>query len=122
MFSNNKMHFEISERRVLLLFFDAVFVLSALYILSLVFDYNYFVFDTSNFFSIVLLLSYVYIFGFVFEMYNLQVSSNQLQILQSVIFTATASSLAYLFTPFLSSFFALSCSVFFYIPATSYAI
>ena len=96
------MHFEISERRILLLFFDAVFILSALYILSLIFDYNYFVFNTSNFISFVLLLSYVYIFGLIFEMYNLQVASNQLQILQSVIFTATASSLAYLFTPFLS--------------------
>ena len=102
MFSTNKMHFEISERRILLLFFDAVFILSALYILSLIFDYNYFVFNTSNFISFVLLLSYVYIFGLIFEMYNLQVASNQLQILQSVIFTATASSLAYLFTPFLS--------------------
>lgn len=102
MLPTNKMHFEISERRILLLVFDAVFVLSALYILSLIFDYNYFVFNTSNFFSIVLLLIYVYIFGLIFEMYNLQVASNQLQILQSVIFTATASSLAYLFTPFLS--------------------
>jgi exopolysaccharide biosynthesis polyprenyl glycosylphosphotransferase len=102
MFSNNKMHFEISERRILLLFFDAVFILSALYILSLIFDYNYFVFNTSNFISFVLLLSYVYVFGLIFEMYNLQVASNQLQILQSVIFTATASSLAYLFTPVLS--------------------
>jgi exopolysaccharide biosynthesis polyprenyl glycosylphosphotransferase len=96
------MHFEISERRILLLFFDAVFILSALYILSLIFDYNYFVFNTSNFISFVLLLSYVYVFGLIFEMYNLQVASNQLQILQSVIFTATASSLAYLFTPVFS--------------------
>lgn len=102
MFSTTKMHFEISERRILLLFFDAVFILSALYILSLIFDYNYFVFNTSNFVSFVLLLSYVYVFGLIFEMYNLQVASNQLQILQSVIFTGTASSLAYLFTPVLS--------------------
>ncbi|MCC9061699.1 exopolysaccharide biosynthesis polyprenyl glycosylphosphotransferase [Flavobacterium piscisymbiosum] len=102
MFSTTKMHFEISERRILLLFFDAVFILSALYILSLIFDYNYFVFDTSNFVSFVLLLSYVYVFGLIFEMYNLQVASNQLQILQSVIFTGTASSVAYLFTPVLS--------------------
>ena len=102
MFSTTKMHFEISERRILLLFFDAVFILSALYILSLIFDYNYFVFSTSNFISFVLLLSYVYVFGLIFEMYNLQVASNQLQILQSVIFTGTASSLAYLFTPVLS--------------------
>jgi exopolysaccharide biosynthesis polyprenyl glycosylphosphotransferase len=102
MFSNFKMHFEISERRILLLAFDAVFILSALYLLSLVFDYHYFVFDSNNFLSIILLLGYVYIFGVIFEMYNLQVASNQLQILQSVFFTATASALAYLFTPVLS--------------------
>lgn len=96
------MHFEISERRILLLAFDAVFILSALYLLSLVFDYHYFVFDSNNFLSIILLLGYVYIFGVIFEMYNLQVASNQLQILQSVFFTATASALAYLFTPVLS--------------------
>lgn len=96
------MHFEISERRILLLAFDAVFILSALYLLSVVFDYHYFVFDSNNFLSIILLLGYVYIFGVIFEMYNLQVASNQLQILQSVFFTATASALAYLFTPVLS--------------------
>ncbi|OXG08806.1 exopolysaccharide biosynthesis polyprenyl glycosylphosphotransferase [Flavobacterium araucananum] len=102
MFSNNKMHFEISERRILLLVFDAIFILSALYVLSLVFDYHYFVFDRSNALSIILLLGYVYVFGVIFEMYNLQVASSQLQILQSVVFTATSSSLAYLFTPVLS--------------------
>lgn len=96
------MHFEISERRILLLIFDAIFILLALYILSLVFDYHYFVFDRNNSLSMVLLLVYVYAFGVIFEMYNLQVASNQLQILQSVVFTATSSALAYLFTPVLS--------------------
>lgn len=96
------MHFEISERRILLLLFDAIFVLFALYLLSLIFDYNYFFFDSSNYLSIILLLSYVYIFGVIFEMYNLQVASSHLQILQSVVFTATSASLAYLFTPILS--------------------
>jgi exopolysaccharide biosynthesis polyprenyl glycosylphosphotransferase len=102
MFSNFKMHFEISERRILLLVFDAIFILSALYSLSLIFDYHYFIFDRNNYLSIFLLVSYVYVFGVIFEMYDLQVSSNQLQILQSVGFTATAAALAYLFTPVLS--------------------
>lgn len=96
------MHFEISERRILLLIFDAVFVLSALYALSIISDYGYFVFEQRHTFRIVLLVSYIYIFGLIFEMYNLQVASNQLQILQSVIFTATATGVAYLFTPILS--------------------
>lgn len=96
------MHFEISERRILLLAFDAVFILSALYALSVLFDYHYFIFERSNSLNVILLLGYVYIFGVIFELYDLQVASNHLQILQSVVFTATAASLAYLFTPVLS--------------------
>jgi len=104
MLQNFKMHFEISERRLLLLFFDAVFLLFALYLLGFIFDYHYFdfVFNGKSFLSVVLLLLYIYAFGVIFEMYNLQVASNHLQILQSVVFTATTSVLAYLFTPVLS--------------------
>ena len=96
------MHFEISERKILLLSFDAIFILSALYLLSSIFDYNYFEFDIHSSLSILLLIAYLYIFGVIFEIYNLQVASNQLQILQNVIFTVSATVLAYLFTPILS--------------------
>lgn len=96
------MHFEISERRILLLIFDVIFVLSALYLVSIISDYHYFVFEKSNSLNIILLICYIYIFGIIFEMYNLQVASNQLQIIQSVVFTTTATGLAYLFTPILS--------------------
>ncbi|WP_343588577.1 sugar transferase [Flavobacterium sp.] len=102
MLSKKKMHFEISERRILLLSFDAVFVLSALYLLSSIFEYHYFDFGVSSSLSIVLLIAYLYIFGVIFEIYNLQVASNHLQILQNVVFTATATVLAYLFTPIFS--------------------
>lgn len=102
MFSKKKMHFEISERKILLLSFDAIFILSALYLLSSVFDYHYFEFDIRSSLSILLLIAYLYIFGVIFEIYNLQVASNQLQILQNVVFTVTATVLAYLFTPILS--------------------
>lgn len=96
------MHFEISERKILLLSFDAIFILSALYLLSSVFDYHYFEFDIHSVLSILLLIAYIYIFGVIFEIYNLQVASNQLQILQNVVFTVSATVLAYLFTPILS--------------------
>jgi len=102
MLSKKKMHFEISERRILLLSFDAIFILAALYLLSSIFEYHYFDFDAHNTLSILLLIAYLYVFGVIFEIYNLQVASNQLQILQNVIFTATATVLAYLFTPILS--------------------
>jgi exopolysaccharide biosynthesis polyprenyl glycosylphosphotransferase len=101
MFSN-KMHFEISERKVLLRLFDTFFVLSALYLLNVLFDYHYFDLRNNSYVGPVVLISYIYIFGAIFEMYNLQVASNQFQILRSVVLTATAAALVYLFTPILS--------------------
>ncbi len=102
MVSNKKMHFEISERKILLRVFDAAFILSGLYLLSTLFNYQYFVLDYAHFFRPLLLIAYILVFGVIFEMYNLQVSSNQFQILRSVIFTVTTSILVYLFTPILS--------------------
>ncbi|MBE8727799.1 sugar transferase [Flavobacterium hungaricum] len=102
MFSNKKMHFEISERKVLLSVFDAVFVLSALFVLSILFDYQYFDLDGLRYFKPLLLIVYIYSFGTIFEMYNLQTASNQLQIMRSTILTAIVSVTVYLFTPVLS--------------------
>lgn len=102
MFSKYKMHFEISERKVLLRLFDAVFVLGMLFLADYFFQYHYFEFKRINLQGLVLLISYIYIFGAIFEMYNLQVASNQFQILQSVILATTATVLLYLFTPVLS--------------------
>ncbi|TDW47169.1 exopolysaccharide biosynthesis polyprenyl glycosylphosphotransferase [Flavobacterium sp. 270] len=102
MFAKNKIHFEISERKVLLSALDAFFVIVALYLLSILFDYNYFLFERMYYFSPVLLIFYIFVFGSIFEMYNLQVASNQFQVLRSVVLTATTSSLIYLFTPILS--------------------
>lgn len=102
MLSKYKMHFEISERKVLLRLFDAIFVLGMLFLADYFFQYHYFEFKRINLQGLVLLISYIYIFGAIFEMYNLQVASNQFQILQSVILATTATVLLYLFTPVLS--------------------
>nr|WP_315243992.1 exopolysaccharide biosynthesis polyprenyl glycosylphosphotransferase [uncultured Flavobacterium sp.] len=102
MLFKNKMHFEISERKILLRLFDALFILGMLFLTGTFFNHNYFEFKTVNFQGLWLLIGYVYIFGSIFEMYNLQVASNQFQILQSVVLTSTATVLLYLFTPVLS--------------------
>jgi len=102
MLSNTKMHFEISERKVLLRAIDAFFVLSALYFLNVVFDYPYFILKDNSYIGPVILIGYLFFFGAIFEMYNLQVASNQFQIIRSVILTATTAILVYLFTPVLS--------------------
>lgn len=98
----SKMHFEISERKVLLYLFDALFVFVALFCLSLLFDYHYYVLDNGKYLKAFLLVVYVYIFGNIFEIYNLQIASNQFQILRAVILTSITSITVYLLTPILS--------------------
>lgn len=102
MVSNKKIHFEISERKVLLRLFDIIFVLSALFLLNFLFEVQYFNLDPRHYFRPIMLIVYLTIFGAIFEMYNLQVASNQFQILRSVILTVTTAVLVYLFTPVLS--------------------
>lgn len=100
--TKKRMHFEISERKLLLRLFDIAFILFGLYMIDLFFDYHYFEFKKLKFQGLLLLVCYVNIFGVIFEMYNLQVASNRFQILQSTIFTVTVTVLVYLFTPVLS--------------------
>ncbi|MDQ1167473.1 sugar transferase [Flavobacterium sp. SORGH_AS_0622] len=102
MFSKRKMHFEISERKVLLCLFDAVFIFTALFLLSVLFDYQYYTLNEKRFYKSFLLIGYVYVFGAIFEMYNLQTASNQFQILRSVILTSLTAVTVYLLTPVLS--------------------
>ena len=102
MVSNRKMHFEISERKILLRLFDIVFVFSALFLLNFLFEVPYFNLARTHYFRPIMLIVYLTIFGAIFEMYDLQVASNQFQILRSVVLTVTTSTLVYLFTPILS--------------------
>lgn len=97
--NNKKMHFEVSERKLLLKLFDVIFVLLSLYIISGIFNFNYFTFSTTNYYWTIVLVCYIHIFGSVFEMYNLQVASNQFQIIKSVILTSSITVLFYLLTP-----------------------
>ena len=102
MSNSKKMHFEISERKLLLRIFDVFFVLIGLYGLGLIFNFNYFQFSTANYYWIIVLALYINLFGGIFEMYNLQVASNNLQVLQSTILTTTSTVLFYLLTPIFS--------------------
>ena len=97
--SSKKIHFEISERKVLLKLFDILSVLVALYFVSSIFEFNYFNFDKPNFYWLLVLGFYLNIFGSVFEMYNLQVASNQFQIIKSIVLTTSTTVLVYLLTP-----------------------
>lgn len=102
MFSVDKMHFEISERKMILRFFDVFFVLTFLFIVGNVFHFDYFIFSSTNYYWTIVLAIYLNLFGTIFEMYNLQVASNQFQVLRSAILTASTTVLVYLLTPVFS--------------------
>ena len=98
--SKKKIHFEVSERKVLLRLFDVLFVLLSLYLVGIVFNFDYFAITPTNFYWTIVLGIYILVIGSVFEMYNLQVASNQFQIIKSTILTASTTVLIFLLTPF----------------------
>lgn len=104
MTNNKKIHLEISERKVLLKIFDVLVVLFSLFIVSTFFNFKYFTFSQNNYYWTIVLSVYIYVFGSVFEMYNLQVASSQIQIVKSIILTTSTTVLVYLLTPVLTPF------------------
>lgn len=92
-------HFEISERKVLLRVFDVLSVLSVLYVLWRFTSFEYFSFVNSNIVPMLVLAFYLNILGTIFDMYNLQTASNQLQVIKSIVLTASTTVLFYLLTP-----------------------
>lgn len=100
---NNQIHFEVSERKVLLRIFDVVFVLLALYFTGDILDLEYLEASTSNFYYVMVIVLYLNGIGTVFEMYSLQVASNQYQVLKSTILTASTTVLFYFLTPIFSA-------------------
>lgn len=100
---NNKIHFEVSERKVLLRIFDVIFVLTLLHFIGDFLDLKYLEDSTTNLYYAVVLSVYINVIGTVFEMYSLQIASNQFQILKSCILTSSTTVLCYLLTPVLSA-------------------
>lgn len=94
-----EIHFEISERKILLRIFDVISVLLSLYLVGIVFKFNYFNISETNFYWTIVLGVYLNFIGSVFEMYNLQVASNQFQVIKSIILTSSITVLFYLLTP-----------------------
>lgn len=99
---SKKIHFEISERKILLRIFDVFTVVLALYFVGQIFKFDYFNISKENFYWTVILALYLTVFGTVFEMYNLQTASNQYQIIKSILLTSTTTVLFFLLTPVLT--------------------
>ena len=102
MLQQGSIHFEISERKVLLRIIDIVVALSALHLLATVFDFDYFKINEENWLWVIVLGFYLLFFATVFELYHLQKASRINSTLRSVVFTSSITSLVYLLTPFLT--------------------
>ncbi|MDO5981683.1 exopolysaccharide biosynthesis polyprenyl glycosylphosphotransferase [Flavivirga spongiicola] len=100
--SNRSIHFNISERKVLLRIFDIISILIVLYFVSNTFDFDYFTIAKENWTWIFVLVLYVSVFGTIFELYDLQKSSKIEKTFASIVFTASITVLFYLLTPFLT--------------------
>jgi len=95
-------HFEISERKILLRVLDLLIVFLGVYFLSLFFHFEYIEVRIENSVSILLLGTYVMLFGTIFELYDLQKASRFDSTFKNVILTASTVVLFYLLTPILS--------------------
>ncbi|GAA4235961.1 exopolysaccharide biosynthesis polyprenyl glycosylphosphotransferase [Postechiella marina] len=98
--SKKGVHFNISERRILLRVFDIVSVLTVLYIVSSCFDFNYFTINDENWRWIFVLVVYISVFGTIFELYDLQSSSRIEKVSANIVLTVSITVLFYFLTPF----------------------
>lgn len=95
-------HFEISERKILLRVLDVLFVLLSLDVIGLIFNFDYFIINQEHWFWSVILAFYLLFFATIFELYDLQRASRINSTLRSIMSTSTATALIYLFTPILT--------------------
>lgn len=97
---NSNIHFEISERKILLRLFDIASVLGSLYVLGLIFNFDYFKINAEHWVWSIVLGLYLTIFATIFELYDLQKASKFEIVVQNIILTSSVTVLIYLLTPF----------------------
>lgn len=100
--SNNKIHFNLSERKILLRIFDIISILGVLYFVGNTFTFDYFTITKENWTWVFVLILYVTLFGSIFELYDLQKSSKIEKVSATIVFTVSITVLFYLLTPFLT--------------------
>ncbi|MCF6294178.1 MAG: sugar transferase [Flavobacteriaceae bacterium] len=104
MSSKKGIHFEVSERKILLRILDVIAALGGLYIIGHSFEFDYFTITKENWTWSVVLGVYLTIFGSVFELYDLQKSSQLDTVFRNIILTASITVLVYLLTPIITPF------------------
>lgn len=98
--SKNSIHFDISERKVLLRILDIVSVLTILYIVGNIFDFEYFIINSNHWVWSIVLATYLTVFATIFELYDLQKAGRFDVVVKNVIITSSITVLFYLLTPF----------------------
>ncbi len=93
-------HFDISERRVLLRLVDNLAMLGALSLIGVIFQFHYLNVTNYIWHWVVALLLYFNIFGTIFELYDLQQASRFEVVLKNVILTTSITLLFFVLTPF----------------------
>ena len=97
-------HFEVSERKVLLRTLDIVLMLSGLYLLESSFAFDYITLRTENALQLSVLVIYFMVFGTIFELYDLQQASKLDVSFKNVVLTSSLTVLLYLLTPVITPF------------------
>lgn len=98
--SNTGIHFNISERKVLLRIFDIIAVLLALNVIGHWFQFDYFSITKQNWIWAFVLILYLTVFATIFELYDLQKASRVESTVTNAILTASVTVLFYLLTPY----------------------
>ncbi|MFV8226671.1 exopolysaccharide biosynthesis polyprenyl glycosylphosphotransferase [Christiangramia aquimixticola] len=96
------LHFEISERKLLLRLFDIFGVLLVLTLVGVVFKFDYFRITADNWTWTLVLVLYLILFGNVFELYDLQKADRFDSVIKNVLLTTSLTVLFYILTPFLT--------------------
>tara|TARA_R110002074_G_scaffold107499_8_gene232305 strand:- start:1182 stop:2576 length:1395 start_codon:yes stop_codon:yes gene_type:complete len=102
MAKNKGIHFEISERKVLLRIFDILAALLALELIGYYFQFDYFLVTKKQWLWSLVLGFYLTVFGTIFELYNLKQSSKLDTTFKNIVITVSVTVLFYLFTPIIT--------------------
>ena len=100
MTKQSSIHFEMSERKVLLRLFDVLSIGLSLYGFSYFSGFDYIKIDETHWRWLVVLAIYIMGFGTVFELYDLKKSSKIETVTSAIILTTSITVLVYLLTPY----------------------
>lgn len=96
-------HFDISERKVLLRLMDMLSVIFILSLVGTIFEFSYFSFPSDgSWVWVLVLMIYLNIFATIFELYDLQKAGNIEKVIQNVVLTVSVTVLFFMLTPYLT--------------------